>query len=125
MLFPKSTIGALHTRKNSSVALKTYNQSNTGQLSVCTVRLGHKDSTARCIFIVLLGDGQTLLLMPKNELLVILKIMWEVVGGQQAHGEFDFQTIELSMQSKYRQEDQVRPSGRQKNKTGITTRNSP
>ena len=39
-----------------------------------------------------------LLLMPNNELLVIQKIMWEVVGCQQAHGEFDFQTIELSMQ---------------------------
>ena len=48
-LFPKSTIEPLHATKNS-VVLKTHNQSNIEQLGVCTVRLKHKDKTARCKF---------------------------------------------------------------------------
>ena len=37
-LFPTTTIKAFHA-KNNSVELKTYSQSNIGQLGMCTVRL--------------------------------------------------------------------------------------
>ena len=65
--------------QNSSVVLKTYSQSNIEQLGVWTVRLGHKDKTARCRFFVVPGDDPALLAVPDIELLGILKIMCEGV----------------------------------------------
>ena len=70
-LFPKSTIEALCTTKNS-VVLNTCNLSNIEQLHVYTVR--HKYKIVRSRFFVMPGDGQALLGMPDIELLGILKI---------------------------------------------------
>ena len=50
-----------------------YNESNIEQLSVCTVKLRHKDKVVRCKFFVLPRDGPVLLGMPDKELLGILK----------------------------------------------------
>ena len=42
ILLPKSMAAKLHVKKES-VILKTYNQSKTEQLGVCTVKLRHKN----------------------------------------------------------------------------------
>ena len=76
--------------------LKPCNQSNIKQLGMCTVKLRHKNKIARCRFFVVPADSQTLLGMPDIELLQILKIMCEVVEGQQADKKFDSKTMELS-----------------------------
>ena len=57
------------------------------------MRLGHKGKTARYRFFVVPGDGPALQGMLDIELLVILKIMCEVVGGQQEDRKFYSQRI--------------------------------
>ena len=63
---------------------------------MCTEKLRHKDQIARCRFLVVSGGGPALLEMPDIELLSILKIMCDVVEGQQADRKFDSQTMEPS-----------------------------
>ena len=62
---------------------------------MCTVRQIHADKIARLRIFVVPGDDPALQGMPEIELLDILKIICEVVGGQQGDGKFDFQTIQL------------------------------
>ena len=100
--FFKSTIEALCAIKNNSIVLKTYSQSNVENLGVCTVRSRNKDKAVRCRLVVVPGDGQTWLGMPDIELLGILKMVYEVVGGQQADGKFDSQTIQPSSGPSYK-----------------------
>ena len=78
ILFPKSTIVALHATKNNSVTLKICNQARIEQLGVSTVRLRHKDKTAKCRFFVVPGGSPVLLRMSDIELLDILKTTCEV-----------------------------------------------
>ena len=49
---------------------------------------------ARCRFYVVLGDSPAFLGMPDIELLGIMKIMCDVIEGQQADRMFDSQIIE-------------------------------
>ena len=51
---------------------------------MCTMRLRHKDRTARCRFFVVWRDGPVLLGMPDTEQFDILHIICEEVRGQQA-----------------------------------------
>ena len=51
--------------------LKTYNQSDMKQLGVYTVRLRHRDETAKCRFFIVPGNGPALLGIPDIELLSI------------------------------------------------------
>ena len=95
MLFPKSTIEALHATKNL-IVLKIYNQSKIEQLGVCTVRLRHKDKIVRCRFFELPGESPALLGLPELELLYILKILYEIVESQQTYRKFDHQTMKPS-----------------------------
>ena len=95
-LIPKSPIEALHATKNNLVVLKKDNQSNIEQIGVCTVKLRYKDKITRYRFFVVPGDGPALLGMPEIELLGILKIMCDVIEGQQADRNFDSQTMEPS-----------------------------
>ena len=67
--------------KNNSVIPKTYNESITEQVSICSVRLRHKDKTAKYIFFVVSGDGPALLRVPGIDVLDILKIMYEIIGN--------------------------------------------
>ena len=76
-LFPKSTVGALCAIKINSVILKTYNQSSSEQLGICSVGLRHKYKIAKCIFFVMPGDSPVLLVMLDIKLSDILKIMKE------------------------------------------------
>ena len=69
MLFPKSTVEALHATGNNSLVLKTYNQSNIEQLGVCTIKLRHKDNIAKYRFFVVPGDSPAWLGIPDIELL--------------------------------------------------------
>ena len=69
--------------KNCLVTLKTYNNSNLEQLDIYSVQLRHKDKVVRCRFFVVLGIGPALLGMPDIELLVLLKIMYEVLNQKQ------------------------------------------
>ena len=61
ILFPKSTLAAQCATKITQVILRTYIQSDIGQLGVCTVRLRHKDKNAGCRFFVVWEDVSTLL----------------------------------------------------------------
>ena len=49
-----------------------------------------------CTFLVIPGDGPALLGVSDTELLCILKIMCEVVEGQQVNNKFDSQTMKPS-----------------------------
>ena len=60
---------------------------------MCTVRLRYK--TAGCRSFVMPGDIPALLEMSGIELLDMLKVTCEEVGGQQADWKFNFQTIQL------------------------------
>ena len=66
ILFPQSTITKLLTTKYNTVMLNI--QSIIEQLSVCTVKIRHKDKCPKCRFFVVPGDGQALLEMPDIEL---------------------------------------------------------
>ena len=68
---------------------KTYNQSSTEQLGVCTLRLRHKDKTAKCRFFTEPGDGPVLLGIPDIKVLDILKIMCELMGDPHKSRMFD------------------------------------
>ena len=71
--------------KNISVYKETYNMCNIKQLGVCTVRLRYKDKTEKYRFLVLPEDSPAWgTSMPDIQLSGILKIMFEVVTGQQA-----------------------------------------
>ena len=61
-----------------------------------TVKLTDADKTVWCRFFVATADGPLLLGMLDMELLGILKITCDVVGGQQAGRKFDSQTMEPS-----------------------------
>ena len=63
------------------VILKTYSDSNTEHVGVCSVKLRH--NVARCRFSLVPGDGPALAGMPDIQLLGMLKIMCEVVEHQQ------------------------------------------
>ena len=93
--FPKSTIEALHSLKNNGVALKTYNNSNIEQLDFCSVKLRLKDKVTRCRFLVVLGDSPAWYRTPDIELLDILKIICEVVEGQQVSRKSNSQQSQL------------------------------
>ena len=73
-LLSKSIVEALHATRNNSVVITTYSQSNIEQLGVCTVRLKHKEITARYRFFVVPGYSPALLGMSDRDLLGILKI---------------------------------------------------
>ena len=62
---------------------------------MCTLRLIHKDKTAKCRFFTV-PDGPALPGMSDIELLGLLKIMCELVGCQQVELKYDSQTIKLS-----------------------------
>ena len=83
--------------KNNSVVLITYNPSNTEQLVMCTGGLRHTDKGIRFRSFVVPGDSPALLGMPDIELLSLLKIICEVMGGQQANKKFNFQTRQPSI----------------------------
>ena len=55
-----------------TVGTCTYNQSDTEQLGVCTVKLRHKDECSKCRFFALPGDGPALLGMQDMKLLDML-----------------------------------------------------
>ena len=57
ILFPKSTLAALHITKNNSVILKTYNQLDIKQLGVSMVKLRNKDKSIKCRFFEAPGGG--------------------------------------------------------------------
>ena len=63
---------------------------------MCTVRLGHKDKPTRCRFFVVSEDTLALLGMPDIELLGILKIVCEAVGGQEEDRKCNSETIKMS-----------------------------
>ena len=65
------------------MVLKMYNNSNIEQLGVCTVKLRYKDEDVKCGFFVVPDDGPRLLGKPGIELLGILRIICEVMDGQQ------------------------------------------
>ena len=79
---------------------------------MCTVTLRNKDEIARCGFFVVPKHGPVLLGMPDIELLVILKLMSEVVGGQHADRKFNSQIVQLSNSPSCKaitdQDDQIR-----------------
>ena len=89
ILFSKLTTAALHTTKNNSVILDTYNQLSIEQLCVCTVWLSQNDIDAKCRFFVVPGDKLALLGMPDIELLNILKVTHEVMGNPKESRKFD------------------------------------
>ena len=62
------------------VVLKTYINSNTEQLGVCSVKLRHE--VAKWTFFIVPDDVPVLLGMPDIELLGILNIMCELVEDQ-------------------------------------------
>ena len=66
------------------------------------VKLRHIDKVAIYRFFVVLEDSPGLLGMPDIELLGILKIMFDVVEGQQADRKFDSQSVEPSSTLGYR-----------------------
>ena len=80
--------------QNNAVVLKTYNEANIEQLDVCTAKLMHNDKVARCRFLVVPGDRPALFGMPDTEELDILKIMHEVVNGQQTDRKVDPQIMQ-------------------------------
>ena len=98
-LCPHSTKDVFHVTKNDVITLKTYNQYNIKQSCMFTVRLMQRDKIARCRFFVVPGDDNTLLGIADIELVCILKIMCEVVEGQQADRKFGSQTMKLSTAS--------------------------
>ena len=97
LCFQKSTLVALYTSKNSSIILKTYNQSDIKQLGVCTVILRHKIKDAKCRFLVVPGDSPALLGRPDIELPTILIITCEVIDDTDECRKIDSQTIEASI----------------------------
>ena len=60
------------------------------------VSLRHEDEIARCKFFEVSGHSQTLLKMHDIKFLIILEIMCDVVGDQQADRKCDSQTIQQS-----------------------------
>ena len=79
ILFPKSTIAALHVTKNNSIILKTYNQSSIEQLVVCTERLRHKGKNCQIEILLVPQDSPFLLGMQDIKLLDILKVLCEMM----------------------------------------------
>ena len=75
--------------------LKTYNQSNIEQLSVCTIKLRHKDKCIKCRFFVIPDDCPALIGMPDIELLSKLGIMCGIIGRPHETRKFDSQTIDI------------------------------
>ena len=63
---------------------------------MCTVKLRHKNKSAKCRFLVLPGDGPALLGMSGIELLNVLRIKCNVIGELPENRKFDSQTIEAS-----------------------------
>ena len=79
--------------KNNAVVLKSYTNSNIDQLGVCTVKLRYRDNIVKCRFFVVPGNAPALLRMMDIEVLGILRIVCEVIDGQQAGRNFDCQMI--------------------------------
>ena len=69
----------LNAARNTSIGLKTYNQSNIEPLSKCKVKIRHNDKCVKWRSFVVPGDGQALLGMPDMELLSIIRVLYETV----------------------------------------------
>ena len=91
ILFPRSTM-VESDAINESTVIKTYDQSNTEQLSRCSVKIGHNDKCFKCRFSVVPGDGPALLRMPDIELLDIQRVMCGTVDNKTNGRKFDSQT---------------------------------
>ena len=71
-------------------------QSNIEQLCVCAVKIRHKNKCVKYRFFVVPGDSPIMLGMPDIELLNILRITCDTIGGYHESRKFNSQTVETS-----------------------------
>ena len=87
-LFLKLTIEQL---SQNAVVIKTYNNSNTEKLGICTAKLQHTENVINCRFSVVPGNCPALLGDVDIEVLGIIRITCEAINSQQAGRKFDSQ----------------------------------